>query len=366
MNIQIRKGYSANVNDTSRNSDLKGLEDEGLISLSVKKSVICSRCKNVISLEDDNIENFVTCSNCSKRQNMSKTNSENKISQIHYGKIIQKIDSLLSDMRVGYEYDKNSRYWKVKIDDKIIPLLILEISDSNYIVANAENQASLFIMLDTEKHTYLINQFNESQFIAFTKILEDGLLLNKALQNVTISFDTNHSIELEEKFDKLRSSITPTQFELFCVDLLEQIKINYSKLNTFYSYLSRFHNTILNSKIILMGGPSNPDFIMINLLRYLQSGLRPEKFGEAKRYGADTTFTFEKYSAAIMHGNANDTLFLVSTTDIQLEVWKNILENDRDGKFKYVLLDKPLMLVLIKCLGLENVIEKYLNSKNQK
>lgn len=105
---------------------------------------------------------------------------------------------------------------------------------------------------------------------------------------------------------------------------------------------------------------------MINLLRYLQSGLQPEKFGEAKRYGDKTTFTFEKYSAAIMHGNTNDALFLVSTSDIQLEVWKNILENDRDGKFKYVLLDKPLMLVLIKCLALENIIEKYLNSKNLK
>lgn len=361
MSIQIRKGYSVSSDDVLSHLLLKKLESEKLISTSVKKSVTCNRCKNRTLLNSNNIENFIICSNCNKRQNISKTNSENEISKINYDKIIQNIDSMLSD--IENVYDKNSRYWKVKIDGKIIPLLILEISDSNYIMANAEKQSSLFIMLDSEKHAHLLNQFNKSQFVTFIELLEDKSLLIKQLQNVTTIFDTNYSIELENKFDELRSSLTPTQFEHFCVDLLEQIKTNYQKLQTFYGYLARFQNTILNSKIIPMGGPANPDFVIIDLLKYLQSGLQPEKFGEAKRYGGKTTFTWEKYSAAIMHGNASDALFLVSTTDIQFEIWRNILENNRDGKFKYVLLDKPLMLILIKCLGLENIMEDHLNSK---
>ena len=52
---------------------------------------------------------------------------------------------------------------------------------------------------------------------------------------------------------------------------------------------------------------------------------------------------------AIGHAKSSEdnTLFIVSTNDIAPTVWKKVMEERRDGHFKYVIFDKDLMMMLL-------------------
>lgn len=359
MYIPIRQGYSIDSSDKSRISKLQEFEIEGFITTAKMESISCNKCNTDIPNPKNNIENFVRCPVCKKLVNLYRKKESHILEQINYNKITEHISNLLSKGNHDFQFDEHRFCWFVNIDNKTLPILIPEISNANLIVSYSEKESSMFITLDSDRHNNLITTMNKAQFIEFQNIINDQKKLSETVKTIVTTFEPNSSIELEQKFDHLLENVDGFKFEDFSVKFLEEIQKSDEKLRQFYSYLSRMKKTIINSKIIKVGGPGNPDFRTIDLLDYLQSGLRPDLYGEAKRYGKTTSFSFAQYSSAIMRGQTEDTLFLVSTNNIPPQVWMSIFDFEKDGSYKYVLLDKDLILTLIKCLDLKHLIEDY-------
>ncbi len=355
LHIPLRERYSIPSNDMVRLSVLNELEKLGFIDIIKKSVVICNKCDRTIPNPDDNIEDSVRCPECKKQVSIHKAKIDYFIEKINYNNIIKKITELIENSKYSYEYDKENRYWRIKVREKIIPLMVPYISNSNFLIAHSEKEAVMFVILDSERVTSLINVMNKSQFIEFQKIYDNLVLFSETLEQISQTFDQNYALTIEPKFDNMLNQISAYEFEEFCVKFLKAIKENHEKLLSFYNYLNSRKETIINSKIIKLGGPGRSDFQLIGLLDYLQSGLRPELFGEAKKY-KKTTFTIEDYSKAIIHADTNDTLFLVSTNNIQKEVWEKIHRSEKNGKYRFVLFDKDVILTLIRCLKLESII----------
>lgn len=112
-------------------------------------------------------------------------------------------------------------------------------------------------------------------------------------------------------------------------------------------------NDLTNSKVITLGGPGYPDFLILDLCKYLSDGLKPDKYGEVKKYNK-TRFTISDYGITLAHSNEGDNLIIVSTNDIQKEVWVKIIESMRiNNYFKNVLIDKDLILLLLSLLKID-------------
>lgn len=356
--IPIRKGLIINSSDEKRIKSIQEYASKNFITIVEEKYVEC-KCGKTNKIPDDHIENYIKCTFCPRRNSLARTTSKIKISSVNFPAIKKFLESILSSINLSYVYDKSRRFWLVDIKGKLVPLMIPEISYSNFIIANASNEASMFITLDKDSNASLINTMNKSQFIEFQSLQEDSNLLLNSLTNVSTIFKPNYSLELESKFDQMLEKISFSQFEKFCKDMLNEMQIKNELLTSFYTYLDQKKDTPINLKVILLGGAGNPDFYTLDISNYLQSGLKPSMYGESKQY-KKSTFTIEDFGKAIAHSNLESTLFFVSTNNVQKEVWVKIIGFQKDNNFKFVLLDKDLILILIKCLKMENLIENYL------
>lgn len=356
--IPIRKGFSINPSDGKRMKLIQNYASKNFITIIEEKYLDC-KCGKTNKVPYDNIENYVKCVFCPRKNSITKAKPKIVISSVNFLSIRQHIETILSDSNHSYVYDESRHFWLVDIKGIQVPLLIPEISYSNFIIANASNEVASFITLDKDSNYSLINSMNESQFLEFQTIIDDPTLLAKNLTNVATTFKPNYSLILESKFNKMLDKISFSQFELFCKEFLNELQVKHELLTSFYNYLNQKKDTPINLKVILLGGASNPDFYTLDISDYLQSGLKPSMFGESKQY-KKSKFTIADFGTAITHSNLESTLFFVSTNDIQKEVWVKIIGFKRGNTFKFVLLDKDLILILIKCLEMENLIEKYL------
>ncbi|MCJ8306423.1 MAG: hypothetical protein HRU07_05170 [Nitrosopumilus sp.] len=301
MSIPIRKGYAVKSHDQEKVSEIKFLELNKFITTSNRKLVTCNRCSSINLITSNNIENYLICKKCRKKISIHKTETDIQISSVNYKKIINHLNNLIESLEVPSNFDKYRNCWTVEINSKIIPVLIPDISSSNSILTQTEKEGTLYVMLDREKISPNINSINKSQFIEFYEILHSSDQLKEKIKEVSEKFLQNTSIKIECKLDKLLFNLDPYQFEEFCTVFLNSIKEKQDKLVSFYRYLSNKKSTLINSKIIPLGGPSNPDFYIIDLLDYLESAIQPGQFGEIKRYIKTTRFTFEDFSKAVMH-----------------------------------------------------------------
>ncbi len=356
--IPIRKGLIINLSDEKRLKLVQEYASKNFITITEEKYVEC-KCGKTNKVPDNNIENYIKCVFCPRKNSIAKAKIKIIISRINFPSIKEYLESILSSINLSYVYDKSRRFWLVDIKGKQVPLLIPEISYSNFIITNASNEVSMFVTLDKDRNSSLINTMNKSQFVEFQSIYEDPNLLLESLTNISTTFKPNYSLELESKFDKMLDKITFAQFEKFCKDMLNEIQIKHELLTSLYTYLDQKKDTPINLKVILLGGAGNPDFYTMDISNYLQSGLKPSMYGESKQY-MKSTFTIEDFGKAITHSNLESTLFFVSTNNIQKEVWVKIIGFQKDNNFKFVLLDKDLILILIKCLKMEDLIENYM------
>ncbi|MDE1818373.1 MAG: hypothetical protein KGI19_07200 [Thaumarchaeota archaeon] len=354
----MRKGYSVNTADSNSIKNLDVLSKNGFVNIALRKTLTCKRCKKQNLLFDDNVEKFISCLYCTRRIFTSDVITEKVIENVNYEQIIKIIHDLISKTKFDFKFDKHRNYWVVTINDKKIPILIPDISSSSFVISYSEKEASMLLTLDKTKNISLMNSMNSSQFVEFQSVFDNVEEFRKKLEFISTTFDQNYSQILEQKFDEIMNKISPYDFERFCVDLLEELKTKYEKLHLFYNYLNRWKDTVINYKVIKLGGPGSSDFSLINLYDYLRSGLKPGMDGEVKRLKT-STFTYADFGIARAHSRGRDTLILISTDDVQIEVWNDIIALNENGHYKAVLLDKDLLLVLIKCMELSYLLDKY-------
>jgi hypothetical protein len=87
--------------------------------------------------------------------------------------------------------------------------------------------------------------------------------------------------------------------------------------------------------------------------------LKPEKFGEVKHY-IDSELRLPKYGVSLIHaGTKSSTLCIVASNEVDPELWKYVLDvKKEEGYFKHVILERDTIVLLIKALGMEDLISK--------
>jgi hypothetical protein len=205
-------------------------------------------------------------------------------------------------------------------------------------------------------------------FLPIEEVIQGRVDIHERLEIIGTKFNTNHSLELEKKFNEFIKPISGTTFESEFIDSFwKAIKDKEVALERYLRFLSKHNSTIINSKVVFMGYAANPDFAVVNLHEYLQEALKPNKIGEAKRYRCDnlhsTEFTWEEFSVGLAHADEADALFVLSTNDIAPSVWRRVVEKHQSLKrFKIVIIDNDLILLLLEVLGIEDILSKPLTA----
>lgn len=347
MTLPIRINYRISKNDKSNINKAKKLEKLGIIKLEKLKFKEC-KCGMKLYQHSFSYEQISFCSCCGERIREGNFNQEEfKIDKINYNKIIDIISKKIKTL--DYSYIKTKRVFKKKGDYPVF-LIIPEISTCNYILSENGGNNCIFVLIDLDKtKAKLLDQWKTKTFSLLEFLEKKNSILNK----LTDSLSKYKPIILNNKFeDVLKRS--PIFFEKkFIPFLLSELKNKDSELKSFLLNLKTNQDSLVNSKVLIVGGPSNPDFIIINLYRYLSDGLKPEKYGEAKRY-TKSKFTISDYGIAIAHSNEGENLMILSTDNIQNEVWMKVIDTMRINKyFKNVILDKDLVLTLINILNID-------------
>lgn len=363
MSISIRKGYCVDSKEEDRVNILKEFESKGIISLEEKCTQICKTCYHPNTVDKKfSVKKRALCANCGKNILLSqKVKSNYKITKINYKGIIKICDTILKEQlgKNNCSYNKQQRSWICSFDGQKIPVFIPEVSSYNYYVSNNSNSAWIAILIDWETWKKVITYYNGYHFIKLEDVLQNRINFQITLNNVTTQFSPNINVSLAQQFETYLHSITPAIFEKEFVDrFFEAIKAKSGLLTEFLNSLTSRKKTILNCKVVKIGGPGTPDFIVFNLLEYLEEAFKPDKVGEVKRFYTDTQFTVSDFGKAAMHAVEEDTVSIVSTNNIQPEVWRLIWDIRRKlGYYKHIILERDTILLLISVLKLKELLE---------
>jgi hypothetical protein len=365
MSVAIRQGYHVGCSEFDRVDELLKLESQGIINLKKEEWQTCKKCLSP-NLVDESFrrEGSTICSICGKIIQYSKNSSLHyKVTGVNFNTIIKICNQKLIEAmgNANCLYDKDQRNWICSYNQKKVPIFASQISSYNQYVAESQESSWLCILIDWEKERRIVNHYNRIHFMKFEDILYDRTDLGEAIVEVATDFALNPALGLADRFDTFVKSMKPTDFERRFIDqFINGVREKTELLKRFLNFLSARKNTIVNSKVILIGGPGNPDFATIDLLDYLQEGLKPSKIGEAKRYCRSTQFTVDDFGKAQAHAIGSDTVSIVSTNKIQPEVWRLVLATrDKEGYFKHVIIEKDTILLLMNVLKLDNLFFQF-------
>lgn len=361
--VSLREGFSVLSTEEARLSQLRLYQESGVITVGQVRIQQCKKCGANNEVDADFASTGLsTCRACSATLVLS-TKSEKRyiIETVNRLRLVELVGKKVANA-VGTKncmYDKSSRSWMVRIQGGQIPVFLSQVSSYNTYLDKDGKTQWLCVLLDWEAEKGVVNHYNSSHFVSIEDILLDRADLGEKLMLLGKSFTPNPIISLSESFDKFLSSITPAYFERsFVDDLLRSLKDKSSELTYFLNFLTAMRDTIVNTKVLLIGGPGREDFVTLNLLEYLQEGLKPNKVGEAKRY-CRTRFTVQDFGVAEVHAADADTVYILSTNNIQTEVWDSIWGSyRRQGYFRQVIFDRDIILLLVQNLGLEGLFRK--------
>ncbi|MGA2663947.1 MAG: hypothetical protein ABSF83_03300 [Nitrososphaerales archaeon] len=286
-----------------------------VVTLEIEDAVICKRCKSTNLVDSAAKSDGVrTCSTCGKALLMTRADKQRlRVKTINKKRIIQIVDDALvrtlGKSNVVFVRDTNS--WNCQINGNTLPVFISQISSSNQYFDRTGKSRWLCLVVDWDREGAMISYYDAIHFLPIESVLEGDETVKESLVVLSKSFAPNVGESLEERFDSFISAVSPT-FE---------------------------------------------DFIVLDLVEYIQEGLEPNRVGEAKRYGG-TEFTLARYLLGEHHAKGDATIYIVATDNIQDSVWKDIWDTHRTtGHYHKVVFDKSLLLLLIMNTRLEGLLE---------
>lgn len=358
MQIPLEIGYPA-TNSSAELGILKELEGKGIVRLQEEEYIKCKKCGDPIDIQEFKDNSTVNCPKCDQACGLSTSrNKRTVIIEVNHKKIINILDTQIQNAfgKSNVFFDKFEYNWTIQYDGKKYLFYIYGFSTIASFLSISKNEG-VILYFDKRKILSQIHDLNDSRY---RYVLDPTFSIPEEFRTFVNSLDFTETLEylkFREKFETFLSSITDTQYEKeFIPRFIEGIKLKNRELSRFYSRLQIAENTILNSKCINFGGAGREDFFLVNLCKYLQDGLKTEKYGESKKY-LTSHFSFSHFTVALGHAAFRDSLFFVSTNDIAPSVWKMVIEEKRGEHFKYVILDKDLMLMLLYNLNLLYLIE---------
>lgn len=366
MDIPIAEGYNVWSTQTTEVKGLKNLETKGILFLKDEEYLSCKNCNEQVRINQlIRNEGITPCPNCYK----GIVNSENKRTKMIVEKVNRyKIKKIVQELLKSSFVEKctpieSSNYWICEHAGKKVPVFISEISSYNHFINNTDDSGWLCIVINWSANRGRLNYYNQLNFLSLQEILDNPTKLKERIEIIATDFTSSPTVDLLKQFDDYVDTCSPGEFEkLFVERFIAKIKEKTNQVGKYLSFLSIQRNSIVNSKIVFMGYSANPDFGSINISKYLQNGLQPEKIGEVKRYQDRckyAKFEYTDFGVVLGHARGANTLSIISTNKIAPAVWRQVIEErDGEGNYKNVILEKDTLLLLIKVLGLEDLLHK--------
>ena len=320
---------------------------------------IC-KCGNTILIDKNFSKNTsYECFNCHRIVRVPN-NPEIRytIKKVKHGTIISKITKKLKSIFSNISFDGKRRLWRLKNENGAVyrTILLYGISSHNCTLSMTFGE-TIILYLDYNDIHSMVNEINKSTFIwVYDDILNNPENFKKLESSLSYENTLNYS-HLEETFDKFMDKVTWQDFEKnFVPQFLSNLQKNFQKLELLLRQLSNAEFSIINQKFIKIGGQGQSDYFTINLKEYLEEGMKPNRFGEIKSYG-NSYFSFSDYGKTIAHSLSAPNTIIISTNNVQHEVWVNIIGyKNKYGYYMNVLIDKDLLLYLINAIGLQFLI----------
>jgi hypothetical protein len=366
MDIPIAEGYNVWSIQTTEVQELKSLEAKGIVTLRQEEYLSCTNCNEDVRVTELIRQEGVTpCPNCKKAIAFlgdKKTKiTVQKVNRRKIRRIIQ--DLLLASFPKKCTRVARSNYWLCEHNGKKVPVFISEISSYNQYINNKEDLSWLCIVINWSANRGRLNNYNQLNFLSLQEIIADDSKFKKRIEVIATDFAQSPTVDLVKVFDDYVDSCSADEFEKVFVDnFICKVKEKRAEVERYLSFLSIQRNSIVNAKIVFMGSSANPDFALINIFKYLQNALQTDKIGETKRYQDRCKFTkfeYPDFCVVLGHARGANTLSIISTNKIAPSVWRQVIEErDSEGNYKNVILEKDTLLLLIKVLGMEDLLKK--------
>ncbi len=338
--IPLVRGYS--LLTQSLPEDLKDF-----IEIEEKKVLKCQNCDEEIEFDDCSTQ--LPICRCGRQIRPSEKHIRIKriIENVRYITILQEVKRKISTI-APVELDKHRMVLKLHYAQKSIYVIFPEISNFTYILSENKGKNCIFVYLDHRRSLRKLAPWKQKAYYLLEFLRQDSEEVEELIQSIARDIPTSPEKSSEIWFDEVVSAWNekerPYNFEKFVVNLLKELRETLPKFLT--TLHTQYGNTLLNSKVVRIGGPGMPDFHIINLYSYLSS-IKPEKYGEAKAY-FKSRFSEMDYSEGVRHAKEGELLMITATNNVAPSVWRDIVEmRERKGYYKHVLIDRELLLLLI-------------------
>ncbi len=159
------------------------------------------------------------------------------------------------------------------------------------------------------------------------------------------------------EFEKAVAKMTPSEFEKFIGRFLEDLKKRPDQLENYKRKLSRRSKSLLGSIIRVIGGSGAEDIMVEPKAEYLANLFSSSGTYEMKKY--TTTLMLDDLSELVRHCEQRGTsgILFTSTDRVASSVWNGIRSiKTSQGSWKYIVVDRNLILELLVELGLTNML----------
>lgn len=358
MKLELRPGSRVYPDEIEKNIELSSISKLGLITTEDDIVYNCPKCEmqqfnsKLYSLEKTY---YCTCGHIIPNP-ITEGEKIKIVKAINFIKVKNYLLNVLEKQKVSAQYDPHRKIFLLN-ELNNIKVIIMGYSICLDLLYSDDGKNCLFVNLNATSGTIYpwrgqiidILDLNTPKL----KTILAAIPINPLLKS------TENEIKFQKVLDKGERYFEKDFVSFFIVELRkrdEKIKALIHRLVT--------SNSLLNAKPILLGMAGKSDFYLLPIGEYFSDGLNPNRFGEVKAYGKDTLFSFDDFAKAQAHAAGQDILCIIGCNKIQQEVWSNLIERRISEKyFKFVVLDKELILMLISVLGID--LDKLLNVRNE-
>jgi hypothetical protein len=363
--LRLTKGYQVDTTDSEAMRQIRILEKKKVISTQQKKSIRCKNCGNTIVIPTDAYQDDpLPCISCGKKTIFREdiSNKFLEITSINFDAVKSLIDTYIKQElgQHNFTFDSDRRLWYCHIDGKKVPVCVGGWSSYNLLFRTESERCWMYISLQYDIDKNKVSFLSTQNIIDLVELVDTNGRLLQGVFQVAQDYPQLSIFDREAEFDSFVNDVSYNDFEKVIVSFFNKLKGKSNQIERFLSFLSKYQDTFINAKYAHIGGPSQPDFISLNLKAYLESGLKLGISGEAKKY-IKGKVSLGDYMEALTHAQQEGNRFIIvaSTNSVAATVWKYVYDSFQEDQYRQVIFDKDILLLLSAVTGID--ITKLLN-----
>jgi len=324
-----------------------------LVEKKEDKSYSCKHCgypniSEVLSVSNE----FWQCSNCNRK---NKLNKSKELCNVNYLVKITNINRAIKKKveQMGIEFIKEGEDIYIKINDKKLPLVVLDFSfNQSSLIDALENKFPILYFLDSNKKL-IENIYSSSHLMNFCDFLNsEKNELIQFLEVCLINLKKSRILKIKRKLKKFNKDHTSQDFEIKVKSLLDSLKSNEEDVRKMISFFNKNMKNPTGTKFVHIGGNYVSDIMPINLHDYLNKLLEvlENKSYDTKLYSNKLTKSDveRKYLT-----NIGRMVVLICNEEVTSGVWQVVFDSkqNNNGEWFVFVIDKDILTLILNFVG---------------